>query len=288
MPASTRPPARGTSRLGASAQPVRARWEEDGARRLRLLEAGRGDGLPHVVLLPGLGALGYLLPTVRAVAALGARCTLLDLPGFGAVRRGVVEGSLDAVAAAAAAWVRTLPPAQSVVLAGHSTGAQSALLAALQVQQERSLDAVVLAGPTFAPPQRRLPRLLAAVPAAYRRDSPRELHVVGDFVRGGPELVRLLWSGLRDAPEEHAAQLRTPLVLTSGRQDAFAPASWLAQLGAAAVRAPEVRTVRLPGSHNNPFTHPRLVAAVLVAAAGLRVPDGRLPRVLPGEAGQGD
>jgi pimeloyl-ACP methyl ester carboxylesterase len=59
-----------------------------GSREIRSLVAEPAQpGGPEVVIVPGLGAPGYLTRLTRAVADLGARCTLLDLPGFGARRR---------------------------------------------------------------------------------------------------------------------------------------------------------------------------------------------------------
>ena len=64
------------------------------------------------------------------------------------------------------------PAGERVVLLGHSTGAQAALQAALLVQDRRRLDAVVLAGPTVAPTQRRLD-LLALASARRTAGTPR-------------------------------------------------------------------------------------------------------------------
>lgn len=90
---------------------MRERFDAVAGVTVRSLEAGpqRGDA-PHVVLLPGLGALGYLLPTVRAVARRGATCTLLDLPGFGGSRPWPAPPTVRGVAAATAAWVLDRPP----------------------------------------------------------------------------------------------------------------------------------------------------------------------------------
>jgi pimeloyl-ACP methyl ester carboxylesterase len=148
---------------------------------------------------------------------------------------------------------------------GHSTGAQSALRAAVRVQDLRPLAGLVMAGPTVAPSQRSLPRLAAVAPAAYRRDSLRELVVVPDLLRANLALVTMLRSAVADRPEDHIGSLRSAVLLTSGRGDAFAPADWLSTLARSAVRAASVRTVQLPGSHNNPYTHPGPLAAVIEA-----------------------
>ena len=224
---------------------------------------------PDVVLLPGLGLPTYLVPLVQALADRGLTSTILDLPGFGGPGPRACGPSVGEVAESAAAWLRdrcaTAP--RPVVLVGHSTGAQAALAAAVTLSEDGPVGAVVLAGPTVAPRQRNPLRLVAVAPAAYRRDSPKQLFALKYVARWAPQLARMLLSGTRDAPEETMRQLRLPVVLTAGRADAFAPPSWLATLAAAAVQAPSARIVRLPGSHNNPFTHTvpfsGLVAAVV-------------------------
>jgi hypothetical protein len=40
---------------------------------------------------------------------------------------------------------------------------------------------------------------------------------------------------------------------------------WLDALASGATRSPSVRVARLPGSHNNPYTHPRTLAEVVTA-----------------------
>nr|WP_231134971.1 alpha/beta hydrolase [Motilibacter deserti] len=228
------------------------------------MESGPGTASLSVVLLPGLGALGYLLPTVRAVASLGGRCVLLDLPGFGSRRPRPCPPTVEGIASATAQLLRARPGAGRLVLAGHSTGAQAALHAALLLQEDAAPAALVLAGPTVAPGQRSLLRLAARAPLAYRRDSPRELVVAPDYVRGGRAVLELVRSAVADRPEEAIARLRVPVTLTAGRHDAFAPAWWRRELVRAA--GPRARDVELPGSHNNPWTRPWELAAVLAGA----------------------
>jgi pimeloyl-ACP methyl ester carboxylesterase len=229
---------------------------------------GRREGR-HVVIVPGLGALDYLLRFVRELAGRGHRVTLLDLPGFG--RRDVAgrapsidccAPSIAAVAEAAAAWCVTLDDDEPPVLLGHSTGAQSALLAAVRLQAERPPAAVVLASPTVAPNQRSLPRLLAAAPVTHPRDLRAELSVLGDVRRNGRDALRLLRSAIADRPERTVRGLTVPLLVTAGRRDAFVPPGWLVVLAHGAPSR-SARVVRLPGSHNNPFTHPAALATVV-------------------------
>lgn len=247
---------------------MRARRDRIGSRTVRsLVVAPPEKALAHVVIVPGLGALGYLLPTISAVAARRARCTLLDLPGFGSDAPLSVEPTVPGIAEGVAQWILEAADGLPLVLAGHSTGAQAALRAALLLQHRCHVSRLVLAGPTVAPSQRSLVRLAATAPRAYRRDSPRELVSMPDYLRAGRHLLTMLRDCVADRPEQAIASLRVPLVLTAGRQDAFAPLHWLRTLATAAVAAPAVTTVQLPGSHNNPYTFPERVAQLLLTDA---------------------
>lgn len=225
-----------------------------------------------------MGALGYLVPLLRALAARGARAILLGAPGFGTSRPLACTPSVAGLGAVTATYLgrrSTTGPDDGgpVVLLGHSTGAQGALRAALHLQDRHRSAAetrgplvrLVLAGPTVAPDQRSLRRLLLRVPAAFRRDSVRELVVVPDYLRGNRKALALIRSAVRDRPEERLARLRLPVTVTAGRYDTFAPRPWLETLAASAVLSGDVRVTVLDGSHNNPFTHPEALADVALA-----------------------
>ena len=221
------------------------------------------DGQPHVVVVPGLGLLGYLDPLLRALGRCGLGATVLDVPGHDRRSRRVVAATVPSIAAATAEAVLARPGAERLVLLGHSTGAQAALRAALVLQDIRRLEAVVLAGPTVAPTQRRLDLLALTSLAAYRRDSPRELVVLPEVLRARLRLLTLLRSAIEDRPERAVPRLSVPLVLTAGQSDAFAPQWWLEVLAGAATRSPRVLVERLGGSHNNPYTHADELAGLI-------------------------
>ncbi len=224
-----------------------------------------------------MGAPGYLVPLLRALAARGARATLLDAPGFGTSRPLACAPSVAGLGRVTAAYLgrSTTGPdgGGPVVLLGHSTGAQGALRAALHLHDRHRgaagtrgpLARLVLAGPTVAPDQRSLRRLLLRVPTAFRRDSVRELVVVPDYLRGHRRALKLIRSAVRDRPEEGLARLPLPVTVTAGRYDTFAPRAWLETLAASAVRSGDVRVAVLDGSHNNPFTHPEALADLALA-----------------------
>lgn len=228
------------------------------------------DAHTLVVILPGLGLPAYAVPTVRALANRGATCVLLDLPGFGESGPLGTHPHIHHIGDTAARWIDRTNHRGRLVIVGHSTGAQAALTTALAVQSDRPDAELVLAGPTFMPAHRRLGPLLGSTPRAYREDSLRELRVLPAVARGRLRIWRILRSGMSDAPERRIAGLQLGVTLTAGRADAFAPPRWLSMLRDAAHRAPYARVVEAPGSHNNLFTHPEDLAAIILA--GCRQP----------------
>lgn len=230
-----------------------------GDRAVRVLSAGwPRPPAPQVVLLPGLGAIGYMLDLLHAAGAwTGAH--LLDLPGFGHPRTADCPAGLDALAAAA---LGAMPP-EPVVLAGHSTGAQLAVRVAA-AEPER-VGALLLVGPTFPPRLRRPSRLLCGVLATLPYENPGLIrYTAPDYARGRRRVAELLRDALHDRPEERIGGVDCATFLVRGRHDHLCPEDWIEILAA---RAREARPVTVRGAHNAPFTHPGDVAYVLGEAA---------------------
>ena len=248
---------------------LRESWSHIGSVELHAWHATPpvGGALPLVTVLPGLGLPSYAVPTVRAVAAAGAECVLLDLPGFGEPGPPTVASDIEDIGRAAAQWLLRRGPGRQVVIVGHSTGAQAAIVAALRVQDVLPDVALVLAGPTFMPPMRRLGPLLLAAPRAYREDSLGELRVLPALARGRSRVLTMLRSGMADAPEQRIAHVHLGVTLTAGTADAFAPRWWLELLRTSARRAAYATVVETPGSHNNLFTHPFELAETILGSA---------------------
>jgi pimeloyl-ACP methyl ester carboxylesterase len=227
---------------------------------VRSLSAGavRPDA-PELVLVPGLGALGYLVPLVRA-CAWWTRVHLLDLPGFGSPLTAPLPADLGTVAHLVTGWLAEVPAAP-VVLLGHSTGAQAVLRAA-----HDRVALLVLAGATFPPPARRGGKLLARVARTLPHEQLGQLPAVLPYYRrGARRLPSLLGSGLRDAPEQAVAGVVPPVLVVRGQDDHLCDAGWATAL---ATLAPQARLVTLPGAHNAPYTWPALTSQVLRDACG--------------------
>jgi pimeloyl-ACP methyl ester carboxylesterase len=244
-------------------QPHRVRWDRVDGRRVRSLEAGtRYPVSSSVVIIPGLGALGYLLDTLDGCSA-WARSFLLDVPGFGHSPPRPCSAEVPAIAQTVTAWIATVADA-AVVLVGHSTGAQAALHVAVSAPD--LVRALVLLGPTFPPHLRRVSALASAVPRNFRHEAPGELRAAGPYyLRGGlREVARAIRSGQRDQPEHMIGQVSCSTLLVRGEHDVFAPQPWLDRLAAA---APHSRSVTVPGAHNFPYQHGGLTAALIASAA---------------------
>ncbi|MGW0521698.1 alpha/beta fold hydrolase [Crossiella sp. NPDC003009] len=254
-------------------QPWRERWDEVAGTRVRSLTAGERG--PVVVLVPGLGALGYLHDTLAGCGA-WARAFLLDVPGFGERGPLACPAELGAVAGTVAAWLDV--PGEPVVLVGHSTGAQAALRAA--VDRPDRVRSLVLLGPTFPPEQRRLPGLFRGYLRSSRHEPLGLLPVTAPYyLRGGPRrIARFVRSAQRDRPEQLITRVGCPVLLARGEQDGFAPQDWLDRLAAA---APDAVSRTLPGAHAFPYGQGGLTSRLIAEAAldrnsDLPGPDGRL------------
>jgi len=237
------------------------------AGTIRTVDFGSPSAATTVVIIPGLGLPSYVSPTATALAVRGLACTVLDLPGFGSTSALSCAPDVTAMGHAAATWVSRLPATTRVVLMGHSTGSQAALIAALEVQDSRPDAALVMAGPTFQPGHRGPAGLALATLTAYRNETVSEaLTVVPDAVRGHVHIARIIASGMHDRPEQRLGALRLPLVLTAGAHDTYASRSWLEALRLAASCSPRVTSEVLSGSHNNLYTHPAELARLIDTA----------------------
>ena len=233
---------------------------------MRSLVLGRPvPGVPELVLVPGLGAVGYLLPTARRCAA-WTRVHVLDVPGAGHRRTAHLPADLTSVAATVADWL-SAAELGAVTLVGHSTGAQAVLRAALAVPAQ--VAGLVLAGPTFAPRDRRALPLLRDVLATLPHEQPGELPaVLPCYVRGARGLPVLLRTAMADRPEDAVGDVAAPVVVLRGAHDRLCTPAWARTL---VERARDGRDVVLPGAHNVPWTCPVGTSEALRSAAGAGV-----------------
>ncbi len=247
---------------GQVARLHREEWLSAAGRPVRALVAGEPvPALPPIRIVPGLGAMAYMLDFLHACAA-WTQAALLDLPGYGNSVTRDCPADLDTLTPVTVGCLGADGDAP-VLLVGHSTGAQLALRAA--VAAPTRVAGLVLIGVTFDPPVReRWPRLVPRL-RTYLHERPRELVLtVPDFVRGGTRVAQYLASALRDRPEDHVGRVQCPVLVLRGRRDTLSPLPWARRLAAGAV---DGRQLTLPGSHNVPYTHPGAVALQIGALA---------------------
>ena len=218
-------------------------------RPVRSLSAGQATDTPEVVLLPGLGLLGYLARWAQATSC-WTKATMLDLPGWHGGRARSCVPTLDEAATSTARWLE-VTDRRNVILLGHSTGAQSALRTALASQGR--LAGLVLAGPTFDPPARTIRGLLRAASVTIPHENAAELPALAPSLArsGGIGLLRFLRSALGDHPEDLVPKLGVPTLFMTGQRDGLAPPGWTRHLADLASGS----YVELPGAHNACFTH---------------------------------
>lgn len=223
-----------------------------------LVSGGPRAGTPEVVLIPGLGAVGYMLELLHACGG-WTRATLVDLPGFG--QRRTADSPSDL-----ASLTRTLLgalPGSPCVLVGHSTGTQVAMRAALDAPV--GVGALVLVGPTFEPAARRPGVLVARHMRTSAFEPPGQLrYTLPDYLRGGRRFREYLSSALDDRPEEYIGRIEVPVIAARGRHDHFASQQWVQRL---ATDARNGRARTLPGAHAVPYNHPGAVAHLVGEAA---------------------
>jgi pimeloyl-ACP methyl ester carboxylesterase len=249
-------------------------WERVGGTWLRIMRytsrpvAGdsvapcdpAGPGL--AVLVPGLGLPRYVLPLARHLATCGVEAVVLDALAWRGRRPRAVP-TIAGLSELTATWLHGQRE-RPIVVVGHSTGSQVALEAVLRAQRTRPTLALVMGGPTFTPEQRRLRWLVPAALTSFLKDPPKELVVLKDVARVRTDLVRIVQSGRRHPTDKRVGLLTVPLTVTAGEADSFAPRGWLDLLARRA--GASSRAVVLPGSHNNPFTHPEEFGALVLDA----------------------
>jgi pimeloyl-ACP methyl ester carboxylesterase len=218
-----------------------------------------GPDRPTVVVVPGLAVSRYLRPVAHELARAGARCELLDLPGFG--RSGDPPAPLDLAGCAAvvAGYLRERA-GDPVALVGHSSGTQIAALAA--VASSASVAELVLASPTIDPRYRLLPRLLLRWLADGRREPAALTRTqLPEWRRAGLRRIQVL---LRSLPAHHLedtiAELDCPVTVIRAGRDPLCTSQWAAQLAAGH------RLITVPGlPHAFPYHDPAGFAELILA-----------------------
>jgi pimeloyl-ACP methyl ester carboxylesterase len=217
-------------------------------RPVRYLVAGKETG-PPVVLVHGLSASSrWWRRTVPALAP-HFRVYLVDLPGFGAMRRPLGRYSLAGAPEWLLACMDTLGLARPHVV-GHSMGGYIALRHAAEYPER--VDRLALVAPAGVPYRRSVVRYGKPLAQAAWLAAPRFFPLVlPDALRSGP---LTLWQAARQLLREDVRPLLSrvtpPTLLVWGERDYLVPPAHADVLLAA---LPDAQLVRLPGAGHVPM-----------------------------------
>jgi pimeloyl-ACP methyl ester carboxylesterase len=183
--------------------------------------AGEGEGEP-VVLVHGLSASSRWW--VRNIPALAQRYQvyLLDLPGFGTMRRFRRRFVLDELASGIVAWMEALGIKQAHLI-GHSMGGYICLRIA--AQHPERIKRLVLVSPAGIPHIRSVYGYTIPLLVAFRNFKLSFFSIlVSDALRAGPPTILraaqdLLTKDIRDCLKDITA----PTLLVWGEHDSLVP-----------------------------------------------------------------
>lgn len=210
--------ARRLPKVGIS--PVR-REVEVGGRPVGYEVAGEGE---PVVLVHGLsGSTRWWSRNMPALTE-GYRVYLVDLPGFGAMRRLRRQFVLAEAASWLSAWMEAVG-LERAHLVGHSMGGYVSIK--LAAQRPETVDRLVLVTPAGVPAERSMLGHLVPLALAARYATPRFLPVLAyDALRMGPVT---LWRAARDLLTEDVREdlrkIEALTLLVWGKNDPLIPPS---------------------------------------------------------------
>lgn len=201
-------------RIGPSVHEARA-----GGHPIRYEVAGEGE---PVVLVHGLsGSTRWWACNVAALAG-RYRVHLVDLPGFGAMRRFHRQFALAEAASWLSVWMEAVGLGRAH-LVGHSMGGYVCLR--LAANRPEAVRRLVLVAPAGVPTGRSMLGHLVPLLGAARHATPSFLPVLArDALRMGPVA---LWRAARDLLDEDVREdlrsIQAPTLLIWGKRDPLVP-----------------------------------------------------------------
>lgn len=184
----------------------------------------RGSGTPIFVLIHGIGLgrsvfadlIDHLDDTAQVIA--------IDLPGYGEAPEPPHVLTIERTADLIAAYLRERVD-ESVVLVGHSMGAQIAI--EIAARHPDTASHIVLIGPSGDRRGRSATAQLGRLVRDIAIESPRVIAVgAREYVRAGPNLRLKFRAMLVHEPERVIAQVTAPTLVLRGENDIVSPAGW--------------------------------------------------------------
>jgi pimeloyl-ACP methyl ester carboxylesterase len=210
-----------------------------------------GETGEPVILVHGLsGSTRWWSENVEALAS-RYRVYLVDLPGFGAMRRSPLHQGLQAAASWLIRWMDALA-LQPAHLVGHSMGGQICLRVA--IDRPDLVNRLALVAPAVLSASSSIFSQVAPLMAETRRFSPRFFAVLSyDALRAGPAtLLRSARDLLAQKVEQELAAIQAPTLLIWGEKDAIVPVAVGYELRR---RLPQSRLLVLKGASHVPMFH---------------------------------
>ena len=239
---------------------------EVGGTRVRYRVAGAGDPL---ILVHGLaGSARWWRPSLPAFAA-RHRVYLVDLPGFGTLRRLAASFVLAEAAGWLGEWMEAAGLRRADVV-GHSMG--GAICVRLAASRPDSVRRLVLVAPSGLMMRRSLVANVVPLVRSLGRTTPRFLSALTrDALRAGP---RVVWRAARQIVDEdlrdELPRITAPTLLVFGQQDALVPPA-VAHVFRSAIRGSRLLVLER-AAHVPMFDRPEVFeSAVLAFLAGERV-----------------
>jgi pimeloyl-ACP methyl ester carboxylesterase len=208
-------------------------------------------GIPPVVVVMGMAVADYLMPGLACLAE-WTEAHLVELPGFAGSGEPSRKLTVGGYAETVAAWLDAADLGQ-VVLAGHSSGTQTAARAARL--RSATVAALVLASPTIDPKARSWTRLLMywRLDGRYPTPGLNASHKPEWRRAGARRLIHAVHAHLHDHLADTIPQLTMPVLVLRGRDDRLLSSQWAREL---VKLAPHGGFAEMPGPHTFPWVAP--------------------------------
>lgn len=231
------------------------RFTHDGAT---LVVERRGSGPCVYVLVHGIG-MGRSVFADLAQHLGDGEVVAVDLPGYGEAPEPPRVPTMERNADLVAAYLRERVGTPAVVI-GHSMGAQVAIEVA--ARHPRTVERIVLIGPTVDPSARTAPRQLWRLLKDIAIESPRVIYLgAREYVRAGPKLRAKFRAMLVHRPEDVVGRVTAPALVLRGEDDLVAPRAWCRWLADA---LPSGRFAEVPDHGHETMIRDAAPAACLI------------------------
>ena len=189
-----------------------------------LVAEERGHGERVFLLVHGIGMGRKVFAGLARLLSAHGRVIAVDLPGYGQAPEPPRTPTMERLGDLIAAFVRARE-LESVVLVGHSMGAQVVIEAA--ARHPGIAEGVVLIGPTVNDGERSARVQLRRLAQDLLIESPKVVAVgAREYVRAGPNLRSKMRAMIAHEPERSLSRVRARTLVIRGGDDLVVPRHW--------------------------------------------------------------